>query len=54
MSIVMKGVEKINVLRYLYFLTEQFNIALEHIRSAEELGYPVDQELIDNLKKKTR
>jgi tetratricopeptide (TPR) repeat protein len=37
-----------------YYETEQFDLALEHMRSAEELGYPVDQEFIDNLEKKTR
>ncbi len=35
-----------------YYETRQYELALEHIRSAEELGYPVDQEVIDILKKK--
>ncbi len=37
-----------------YYETEQFDLALEHMRSAEELGHPVDQEFIDNLEKKAR
>jgi tetratricopeptide (TPR) repeat protein len=35
----------------MYYETEQFDLALEHIKLAEELGHPVDLELIDNLKK---
>jgi tetratricopeptide (TPR) repeat protein len=38
----------------MYYETEQFDLALEHIRRAEELGHPLDQEFIDNLKKKAR
>ncbi len=37
-----------------YNETKQFDLALEHMIRASELGYPVDQELIDSLKEKTR
>lgn len=38
----------------MYYETGQFGLALEHIRQAEELGYSVNQELLDDLKKKAR
>jgi len=37
-----------------YYETKQFDLALEHMKRAEELGHPVDQGVIDNLKKETR
>ncbi len=37
-----------------YYETRQFDLALEHMKRAEELGHPADQEFIDNLKKETR
>jgi len=37
-----------------YYETKQFDLALEHMKRAEELGHPVDQGVIDNLKQKTR
>jgi hypothetical protein len=37
-----------------YYETKQFDLALEHMKRAEELGHPADQEFADNLKKKTR
>jgi superkiller protein 3 len=37
-----------------YYETKQFDLALNHMKRAEELGHPVDQGVIDNLKQKTR
>ncbi len=37
-----------------YYETKQFDLALEHAKRAEELGHPVDQGVIDSLKKEAR
>ncbi|MFQ5963146.1 MAG: tetratricopeptide repeat protein [Candidatus Scalinduaceae bacterium] len=38
----------------MYYETKQFDLALKHIRRAEELGYSVEQDFINNLKKETQ
>ena len=38
----------------MYYKTNQFDLALKHALCAQELGYPIDQGIIDNLKKQIR
>lgn len=38
----------------LYYKTKQFNLAIKHAERAKELGYPVDQGILDKLKKKRK